>query len=82
MKQKYKARGISMPPELWGDAERRVKTLHPWVSNFSAYIQRLIRLDLERSLLDMDGGINQAVVGKGKPPSFNEAPAFFATVTA
>lgn len=80
---KYKARGVSLPADMWGDAEKRVAKLHPWVSNFSAYVQRLIKLDLERTLLDGDGGINHSVVGKGKPPSFSVAQdAFCTTVSA
>lgn len=59
-------RGASLPNEMSADVDKRLETLKPWVGNFSAYVQRLIYLDLTYGILDKEGGVNDAVVNKSK----------------
>lgn len=70
-------RGVSLPDEMVAAVDKRIAGLKPWVSGFSAYVQRLIYLDLERRVINDDGGVNENAVkptkGKSKRP-FEQRP--------
>ncbi len=46
--KRHKARGVSLPPDMWANAYRRAARLDV---SFSKYVQRLIRTDLEKQIL-------------------------------
>lgn len=46
--------------------DKRITGLKPWVSGFSSYVQRLIYLDLERRVINDDGGVNEDAVKPSK----------------
>ena len=48
-KKKHKARGVSLPPEMWKASFKRAQALDV---SFSKYVQKLIRTDLERGVLN------------------------------
>lgn len=81
-----KARGVSFPPEMSEDIDKRLGELHPFVAGLSAYVQRLVHLDLSRGLLREDGSINEAAVLKVKDAkggrSFNSPRNAIATADA
>jgi hypothetical protein len=52
--------------------DKRLETLAPFVSGLSAYVQRLVWLDLNRGLLREDGSINEAAVLTVKDPAASE----------
>ncbi len=62
----HQTRGTSLPVAMDSDVKQRLDKLKPWVPSFSAYIQRLVHLDLTYGLLAPDGGLNQEVVNKAK----------------
>ena len=51
-----------------GEVDQRVASLKPWVSSFSAYVQRLILLDLKHGILNAEGSTNERVVNRDKGP--------------
>lgn len=57
--------------------DKRIAGLRPWVSGFSSYVQRLIYLDLERRVINDDGGVNENAVKpqpKGRKRPFETRP--------
>jgi hypothetical protein len=50
--QTYKGKGVSMAPEMWQRVQERVEALRPRVSSHSNYVQQLVALDLQYSLIE------------------------------
>jgi hypothetical protein len=46
--------------------DQRIAKLNPWVKGFSAYVQRLILLDLKHGILNAEGSTNEAVLRRDK----------------
>lgn len=65
-KRKTQGRWASLPDEMSNDVDKRLGNLNPWVPSFSAYVQRLIYLDLTYGLLNKEGGPNEEVINKAK----------------
>lgn len=60
--RKTTGRGVSLSDEMLAAVDKRIAGLKPWVSGFSSYVQRLIYLDLERRVINEDGGVNEDAV--------------------
>lgn len=62
--------------------DKRIAGLRPWVSGFSAYVQRLIYLDLTHNVIGDDGGVNEDAVkpppkGRKRPKNYMTTPVWF-----
>lgn len=62
----HKARGVSLPDDMYANVVKRLHKLHPWVKGFSQYIQCLVDLDLKHHLINEDGRVNESVVNREK----------------
>lgn len=76
-KDHYTGRGVSLSGEMQTAVDKRIAELHPWVKGFSAYVQRLIHLDLKLKVISDDGGVNEDAVKpqpKGRKRPFETRP--------
>lgn len=78
-KRKHIGRGVSLDDAMRSAVDKRIAELRPWVKGFSAYVQRLIYVDLTRKVINDNGGVNEDAVKplkKGKKPNtFTTCPA-------
>lgn len=58
-KRKHIGRGVSLDDDMRSAVDKRIAELRPWVKGFSAYVQRLIHVDLKCKVINDDGGINE-----------------------
>jgi hypothetical protein len=61
--RKHKARGVSLPPEMWRDAHKKAAKAD---ISFSKYVQRLIALDMQHNFVKPVAGIFFAPDTQGK----------------